>query len=50
MNAIKTLADAYVQNPNLYIDNPEVDKLFADICKEIIDTAFFAEYARNGEI
>lgn len=50
MNAIKALADAYVQNPNLNIDNPEVDKLFADICKEIIDTAFFAEYARNGEI
>lgn len=50
MNAIKVLADAYVQNPNLNTDNPEVDKLFADIRKEIIDTAFFAEYARNGEI
>ena len=50
MSAIKALADAYVQNPNLNTNNPEVDKLFADICKEIIDTAFFAEYARNGEI
>ncbi len=50
MNAIKALADAYVQNPNLNVNNPEMDRLLADVCKEVIDTAFFTEYARNGEI
>ena len=47
---IKTIADAYIQRPDLPSPNKEVEDILNDICKEIIDTSFFAEYARNGEI
>ncbi len=50
ITSIRALSDAYVQNPNLNVQNPVVDDLFNEVCKEVIDTAFFIEYARNGEL
>ena len=47
---IKTIADAYAQRPDISLPNKEVEDILNDVCKEIIDTSFFAEYARNGEI
>jgi len=46
---IKILADTYCEKEGEK-GNIETEELLNKACKDIIDTAFFAEYARNGEI
>ena len=47
---LEILFNAYEQRPDIGAENFEVDSILDNLCKEFIDTSFFAEYARNGEI
>lgn len=47
---IKTIADAYCSRLDLPLANPKVDEIIDEVCREIVDKGFFAEYARNGEL
>ena len=47
---LEILFNAYEQRPDIDTENFEVDSILDNLCKEFIDTSFFAEYARNGEI
>ena len=48
--AIQFLIEAYEQRPNIPMPNPKVEELLNQTIKSIIDTSFFIEYARNGEM
>lgn len=47
---LEILFNAYKQRPDIDFENIEVENTLNKLCKEFIDTAFFAEYAQNGEI
>ena len=46
--ALEILFNAYDQKPE--VDTEDIDSLLTKLCKDFIDTSFFTEYARNGEI
>lgn len=46
--ALDILFSAYDQRPEA--DTEDIDSLLTRLCKDFIDTSFFTEYARNGEI
>ena len=50
INSINILIDAYEKRNDIPNPNFEIEILLDSICKEIIDTSFFIEYASNGEI
>ena len=50
MQELNILFSAYEQRPDIDAENIEVEFSLDKLCKEFIDTSFFAEYARNGEI
>ena len=50
MQSAELLIDTYCQRVDLPRKNPTVEELLLEASKEIIDTAFIMEYAKNGEI
>lgn len=49
MTNIKVIADAFCDKPSFSSTDFDVEELLNKSCKDIIDTAFFSEYTRNGE-
>lgn len=47
---LEILLNAYELRPDVESEDINVENTLDKLCKEFIDTAFFAEYAQNGEI
>lgn len=48
--ALEILFNAYDQRPGVESNDADIDATLTKLCKDFIDTSFFTEYARNGEI